>query len=421
MRTMESRNGHAGMDASAAPTAPPLRPARRAGGRALDAPLQADMGRRFGHDFSQVRVHTDAPAAASARALGALAYTVGSDITFASGRFAPASGGGRHLLAHELAHVVQQHGGAARRQAKLAVSTPGDASERMADAAADAVLAGRALPAQPRTGLQLARQETAPSAAPARRIDGSAATVSWIDPASPAGARVPDPAPPATVTASFLTGSTGFRFSNYVHAWCETTDGVHLTGSDFHHDSGIYRGPSFLGISSRAFPLQRSHTSFNEGGIEGAEFVQVAGARTISAGVIGGAVGGAVGVGAGALAGAKGAGVIGALIGGPVGAGVGAVVGGLVGGVAGYLAGSAVANRVTNFPPIWTRLKLRLKADGTRTTSLMAHSHFPSNSHYLDLTRVATYSALGPEQTRWEAVGWDGGNPWGISRPLVTP
>ncbi|HEX8921738.1 MAG TPA: DUF4157 domain-containing protein, partial [Pyrinomonadaceae bacterium] len=59
-------------------------------------------------DFSGVRVHTDAKAAASARAVNALAYTVGSHVVFGEGKFAPSTAEGRHLLAHELTHVAQQ-------------------------------------------------------------------------------------------------------------------------------------------------------------------------------------------------------------------------------------------------------------------------------------------------------------------------
>jgi hypothetical protein len=66
------------------------------------------MERRFGHDFSQVRVHTDARASESAKAIGARAYTVGRDVVFAAGQFAPHSTKGNMLLAHELAHVLQQ-------------------------------------------------------------------------------------------------------------------------------------------------------------------------------------------------------------------------------------------------------------------------------------------------------------------------
>lgn len=66
------------------------------------------MEPRFGHGFGHVRVHTDERAAESARAVGALAYTVGSNIVFGSGQYAPATQTGRRLLAHELTHVEQQ-------------------------------------------------------------------------------------------------------------------------------------------------------------------------------------------------------------------------------------------------------------------------------------------------------------------------
>jgi hypothetical protein len=81
------------------------------GGTALDSSTRAFMEPRFGRDFSGVRVHTDSKAAMSARAVNALAYTVGSDVVFNRGQYSPASGTGRRLLAHELAHVVQQTGG----------------------------------------------------------------------------------------------------------------------------------------------------------------------------------------------------------------------------------------------------------------------------------------------------------------------
>lgn len=77
-------------------------------GQPLDAGTRAFMGPRFGYDFSQVRVHTDARAAESARAVGALAYTVGGDVVFGTGQYTPGTSKGRRLLAHELTHVVQQ-------------------------------------------------------------------------------------------------------------------------------------------------------------------------------------------------------------------------------------------------------------------------------------------------------------------------
>jgi len=77
-------------------------------GRPLDEPTRGYFEPRFNQDFSQVRVHTDERAAASAQALGALAYTVGPHIAFGGSNFAPSSDDGRRLIAHELTHVVQQ-------------------------------------------------------------------------------------------------------------------------------------------------------------------------------------------------------------------------------------------------------------------------------------------------------------------------
>lgn len=79
-------------------------------GRSLDPTLQQDMGQRFGYDFSQVRVHTGTAAEQSARDLNAKAYTAGRDIVFGTGAYAFLSRRERRLLAHELTHVVQQHG-----------------------------------------------------------------------------------------------------------------------------------------------------------------------------------------------------------------------------------------------------------------------------------------------------------------------
>lgn len=79
-------------------------------GQPLDRATRAVMESRFGHDFSRVRVHTDATAAAAAQSVRAIAYTVHRHIVFARGHYAPATAQGRQLLAHELTHVVQQGG-----------------------------------------------------------------------------------------------------------------------------------------------------------------------------------------------------------------------------------------------------------------------------------------------------------------------
>lgn len=91
------------------------------GGTPLAPALRAHYEPRFGRDFSNVRVHADGNAATAAHAVQARAYTFGEHIVFGAGQFAPGTPSGRHLIAHELAHVVQQGGGApARVQRKIA-------------------------------------------------------------------------------------------------------------------------------------------------------------------------------------------------------------------------------------------------------------------------------------------------------------
>lgn len=112
-------------------------------GQPLEAGTRAFMEPRFGHDFRHVRVHTDGQAGESARAVGALAYTVGEHVVFGTGHYAPGTYTGRHLLAHELAHTIQQVGttppGAQADLHLGAASTPAEAE---ADAAAEAVVGG---------------------------------------------------------------------------------------------------------------------------------------------------------------------------------------------------------------------------------------------------------------------------------------
>ncbi len=87
----------------------------RGSGRPLDAEIRQAHETRFAYDFSEVRVHTEGEDAQSAVALAASAYTAGRDIVFAPGRYQPSSWAGQHLLAHELAHVVQQDARSLRR------------------------------------------------------------------------------------------------------------------------------------------------------------------------------------------------------------------------------------------------------------------------------------------------------------------
>jgi hypothetical protein len=80
----------------------------RSGGQPLDDATRAFMEPRFGFDFSQVRVHAGGAAADAASSVDARAYTLHEHIVFGEGRYRPQDSAGRHLLAHELAHVVQQ-------------------------------------------------------------------------------------------------------------------------------------------------------------------------------------------------------------------------------------------------------------------------------------------------------------------------
>jgi hypothetical protein len=114
------------------------------------APLPDAARTRFeasaGTDLSDVRVHTGSASAHAAAQLGARAFTTGRDIHFGAGQYQPGDSAGTHLLAHEVAHTVQQQGGARGPQTKLEVSEPGDAAEVAADQFADHVVHGGARP-----------------------------------------------------------------------------------------------------------------------------------------------------------------------------------------------------------------------------------------------------------------------------------
>src|SRR5438876_7230652 len=113
----------------------------RSSGQPLDHSTRAFMESRFGHDFAHVRVHADARAAESARAVNALAYTVGRDMVFSTGRYAPTDAAGRHLISHELTHVIQQsHAAHAALPLRIGDS---DAPEQEATQMAGAIGAGQ--------------------------------------------------------------------------------------------------------------------------------------------------------------------------------------------------------------------------------------------------------------------------------------
>lgn len=116
-------------------------------GARLPAEARAWFEASAGADLSDVRVHTGPASANAAERLGARAFTTGRDIHFADGQYQPGDPAGTHLLAHEVAHTVQQRAGAAGPQTKLEVSEPGDAAEVAADRFADHIVHGGAAPA----------------------------------------------------------------------------------------------------------------------------------------------------------------------------------------------------------------------------------------------------------------------------------
>lgn len=129
----------------------------RSPGQPLDAQTRAFIEPRFGYDFSGVRIHTDAKAVDSAQAVNALAYTVGHDLVFGAGAYAPGTSAGQRLMAHELTHVIQQGD---RGSSPISIGDPHDAYEEEADQ-----LAGRIAQITPHS-------EPNKAYAPARRVAG---------------------------------------------------------------------------------------------------------------------------------------------------------------------------------------------------------------------------------------------------------
>ena len=137
----------------------------RSPGHPLDAKTRALLEPRFGHDFSQVRVHADEKSAESALAVDALAYTVGKDIVFAAGQYQPSDSRGLHLFAHELFHTVQQEAAIDRSPAaQIRIAPAHTASEQQAEAGATAAVSGQQIqPIAKVSSPQLARRGPMPA------------------------------------------------------------------------------------------------------------------------------------------------------------------------------------------------------------------------------------------------------------------
>ncbi|WP_326575246.1 DUF4157 domain-containing protein [Streptomyces sp. NBC_00481] len=173
----QSRHQHGAGCGHPQPTAEPVQRSAvhdvlRAPGNPLDAPLRQEMESRLGADFSDVRLHTDSAARASAAEVGARAYTSGSHVVIGDG------GGDKHTLAHELTHVIQQRQGPVAgtdNGSGLSVSDPGDRFEREAEA--NAVRVMRRTPEQidqGPPGAPVQREADVPARGAARGADTTA-------------------------------------------------------------------------------------------------------------------------------------------------------------------------------------------------------------------------------------------------------
>jgi hypothetical protein len=128
-------------------------------GEPLDPGLRSRMENRFGASFAHIRIHANSKAAESARSVNALAYTVGEHIAFASGRYAPQTTEGARLLAHELAHTVQQRNVRPRNTSFSEVRVGHDAAaEQEAHQAANTGAAAKRVATRPDQVGRLARQ-----------------------------------------------------------------------------------------------------------------------------------------------------------------------------------------------------------------------------------------------------------------------
>lgn len=167
--------------APAADAAAAVARAAKSAGSPLPATARAKLEGSYNADLGAVRVHTDSAADAAARSVHAHAFATGPDVYFRSGQYRPDTPAGEKLLAHEVAHTVQQAGGGGEvakhaDPAEVPVTSPGDRVEREAEAAADAAVRGRPAALAPSGGV-VARLAEAPApkapASPAAKKDSA--------------------------------------------------------------------------------------------------------------------------------------------------------------------------------------------------------------------------------------------------------
>ncbi|MFI7495806.1 DUF4157 domain-containing protein [Kocuria sp. M4R2S49] len=173
MLAMQRAVGNARVQRLAEEERSPVLDVVSSGGHPLEEPVRTDMESRLGHDFSDVRVHTDDAASRSAASVNAHAYTVGPNVVFQREKYDPSSTAGRTMLAHELTHVVQQRSGpvdGTPTGSGVRVSDPSDRFEREAAANAERVMSGPAPVSAAPAAVQ--REAVDDAALPVQRAEG---------------------------------------------------------------------------------------------------------------------------------------------------------------------------------------------------------------------------------------------------------
>jgi len=191
----------------------------RSPGQPLDSATRAFFEPRFGHDLSHVRVHTDSQAAESARAVNALAYTVGQHIAFSEGAYEPVAAGGGRLLSHELVHAIQQYGSQSPTQ--LVLANPKGSLEQQAGVISNDVMeampqhaSSNRIQRMTSNGPLLAKADASapPAGSPSATPKSIPHTVKvWMN------SFIPDPMVKQPLFRTCLKGD-GRSFSNLIHA-----------------------------------------------------------------------------------------------------------------------------------------------------------------------------------------------------------
>jgi hypothetical protein len=259
------------------------------------------------------------------------------------------------------------------------------------------------------------------------KVTFAAATCSWIDPATGLPENDKARVTWGSTTRSFLTGNAGYRFCNFMEASVEidTVKRLIVSPPVFSPASKMYRGPSYGRIASHAFDVKRE-IFFEPNAVR---FTQLTGARTVSPELLGTAGGFFVGMGAGAAVGTWVFPVIGTTIGAIAGTAIGA------------FSGEVVTRQGVAFPPIWSKIQIRIYKDGRTEGQLLQHSIFPSLTFFrqrgetferVDTSRTeAFYNATKTDQLpEWQREGWGplggnstpgptAGNPWGLRKGVT--